>query len=141
MRDIVSFYKKNLERLKLLALDCPQCIQDQTMCHHYDYLRDYIKELEELPPFDQEKFEIFWKEYPRKMAKKSVAVIWQRMKVDDALFEIIMKALENQKKSRQWTDKKGQFIPHPTTWLHQERWNDEVELPGDLAIKEKYKGI
>ena len=68
------------------------------------------------------------------MAKKSAATIWQRMKVDNSLFEIIMEALENQKKSRQWTDKKGQFIPHPTTWLNQERWNDEIKPPNNKDV-------
>lgn len=140
MRDIVTFYKKNLERLKTLTLDCPQCIQDRTMCHHYDYVKDYIKELEDLPPFDQEKFEIFWKAYPRKIAKKSTAQVWQRIKVDDSLFEVIMKALENHKKSLQWTRNKGQFIPHASTWLNQERWNDEVELPGNIGSS-KYDDV
>lgn len=131
MRDIGTFYKRNLERLKSLSFDCPQCIQDRVMCRHYDYLRDYIKELEGLPPFDHEKFDVFWRAYPAKKEKKYALKIWEKMKVDDALFETIMKSLENHKKSRQWTDKNGQFIPNPTTWLNGERWNDEVELPGN----------
>ncbi len=59
MKGTLPFYKKNLIRLKELALDCPQCIQDRVMCHHYDYLRRYIEELEALPPFDEEKFDHF----------------------------------------------------------------------------------
>lgn len=131
MRDLSTFYKKNLQRLKELGLDCPQCIQDRVMCHHYDYLRDYIKELEEITPFDTAKFEVFWKAYPRKVAKKYAGKIWQNMKVNDIFFDTIMKALEIQKKSKQWTDEKGQFIPHPSKWLNQERWNDELELAGN----------
>lgn len=140
MSNILTFYKKNLERLKALALDCPECIRNKEMCHHYDYLKDYIKELEEMPPFDSEKFEHFWKEYPRKMAKKVAEKIWLRMKVDDELFATIMTALDNQKKSNQWTQNKGQYIPHPTTWLNQERWNDEVELPSNIG-NSKYDNI
>ena len=98
MQDTTIFYKKNIERLKELAFDCPECIKNKEMCHHYDYLRNYIKELEELPPFDHEKFDVFWKEYPRKIAKKSVAKIWEKMKVSNILFETIMTALEHQKK-------------------------------------------
>jgi ribosomal protein S27AE len=140
MKDIISFYKKNLERLKSLGEDCPQCIQDRTMCHHYDYLRDYIKELEDLPPFDQEKFEIFWKAYPKKKERKYALKVWEKLKVDDALFDTIMKALEAHKKSFDWTKNKGQFIPNPTTWLNGERWNDEVELPGNVG-NSKYDNI
>ncbi len=141
MRDIVTFYRKNLEKLKGLALDCPECIKNAVPCHHYDYLKRYIEELEALPPFDQEKFELFWKEYPVKKAKKVAEKIWQRMGVDDALFEKIMSALAKHKVCIQWTKNRGQYIPHPPTWLNQERWNDEVELPGDSAMNEKYKGL
>ena len=38
-----------------------------------------------------------------------------------------MAALEAQKKSEDWLKDKGQFIPYPTTWLNQGRWEDEVE--------------
>ena len=32
-----------------------------------------------------------------------------------------------QARSAQWNRDGGQFIPHPRTWLHQGRWQDEVE--------------
>lgn len=129
---VIPFYSKNIKRLKELGKDCPECIKDKKMCRHYDYLKDYIKELEAMPPLYEQKFEAFWKEYPRKIGKKYAERMWKRLKVDDALFEIIMKALENHKKSLQWTKDKGQFIPNPSTWINQERWNDEVELPGNI---------
>ena len=140
MSNTATFHKKNLKRLKQLAWDCSECIKDSEMCHHFDYLKDYIKELEELPSFDEEKFEYFWKEYPHKIAKKVAEKIWLHIKVDDKLFATIMTALEKQKKSKQWTQNKGQYIPHPTTWLNQERWNDEVELPGNIG-NSKYDDI
>ena len=37
----------------------------------------------------------------------------------------MLEALEKQKLSDQWQEK--QFIPHPTTWLSQGRWEDEIE--------------
>ena len=37
-----------------------------------------------------------------------------------------MTALEAQKKSLQWSKEGGQYIPNPTTWLNQERWEDEL---------------
>jgi len=36
-------------------------------------------------------------------------------------------AIERQKSSRQWTKDDGQYIPNPSTWLNQERWEDEPE--------------
>ena len=140
MSNEVTFYSKNLERLKALALDCPECIKNKEMCHHYDYLKNYIAELEALPPLYEHKFAAFYKEYPRKVGRKYAESMWRRLKIDDALFETIMKALENHKKSKQWTQNKGQYIPNPSTWLNQERWNDEVELPGNVGSS-KYDSI
>jgi len=136
---MLNFYKKNLERLKSLSLDCPQCIQNREMCHHYDYLRDYIKELEDLPPFDCEKFETFWKEYPVKKAKSVAIKSWNKLKIDNDLFLIIMTAVKNHKKSIQWVKDNGQFIPMPSTWLNQRRWEDELEITNQKSTK--YKNI
>ena len=61
----------------------------------------------------------------------------ERLKVDDELFEIITKALELHKKSEQWTKDKGRFIPNPSTWLNQERWNDELKIEGQGSTKYK----
>ncbi len=122
-----DFYKSNIERLKSLGQDCAECIRNREMCHHYDYLRDYIKELETLPPVDDEKFKMFWEAYPKKEARKVALKSWQRLKATDELFGKIMIALEKHKLTRQWRDK--QYIPLATTWLNQERWEDEIEPP------------
>ncbi|MEX2053051.1 MAG: hypothetical protein WD898_02380 [Candidatus Paceibacterota bacterium] len=140
MKDTLIFYKINLARLKELALDCPGCIQDRVLCHHYDYLRRYIEELEGLPPFDEEKFDHFWKEYPCKKSKKYTRQVWEKLGIGDELFEIIMRAVQEQKKSDQWTKDKGRFIPHPASWLNGERWDDEVELLGNKE-NDKYNNI
>jgi hypothetical protein len=136
MRDLI-FFKKNLERLKSFSLDCPICIQDRVMCRHYDDLRNYIKELEALPPVDEEKFAKFWKEYPRKVSRKMSLKAWLKIKMTDELFHRIMGALHNHKVSVQWEQNGGKFIPHPTTWLNQERWDDEIGGKKVLSPKEK----
>ena len=38
----------------------------------------------------------------------------------------MIQAVEKQKQSTQWQRDGGQYIPHPATWLNQERWEDEV---------------
>jgi len=43
------------------------------------------------------------------------------------------------KKSNEWTENKGQFIPYPSTWLNQHRWEDEgltVEKTDIVEYKE-----
>lgn len=77
-------------------------------------------------------FEEFWKEYPNKTAKKKALESWVRIfkevpniELADALAAQVMSGLAKAKKSSQWTKNNGDFVPHPTTWLNQERWNDE----------------
>ena len=76
-------------------------------------------------------FEKFWIEYPRKESKKkakeSFTKIFLSIKEEEynLLFDEMIKKLSIMKKSKQWQDK--QFIPHPTTWLNQRRWEDDIE--------------
>lgn len=84
-----------------------------------------------------ENFEKFWKAYPRKIAKKKAESIFRR--IDPLLFDTIMAGLDKWIKTDQWKKNNGQFIPHPTTWLNQERWNDEIEIK--TSIGSKYDNI
>lgn len=70
-------------------------------------------------------FEKFWNEYPRKVAKKKALASYEKIENLEVTHEKIMAALNAYKQSEQWQEKHGQFIPHPATWLNQERWNDE----------------
>lgn len=79
-------------------------------------------------------FEAFWKEYPNKTSKKKAMEIWLRIFGNvniktyvqiDSLAASIIQGLSKSKQSSQWTKDGGKFIPHPTTWLNQERWADE----------------
>jgi hypothetical protein len=67
-------------------------------------------------------FEEFWSCYPVKKSKKPAKDKF--MKLPANLKDEILSAVEKQKKSDSWI--RG-YIPHPTTWLNQERWKDEVE--------------
>lgn len=69
----------------------------------------------------------FYKFYPKKISVKKAREKFFKIKPDHALFEKMMAALARQKASVQWQKDNGQFIPHPATWLNQERWNDEDE--------------
>jgi hypothetical protein len=73
-----------------------------------------------------DRFDEFWSSYPRKLNKTNARKAWNKLKLDDTLFDTIMKALAEQKKSLSWTKDGGQFIPHPTTWINGKRWEDEI---------------
>jgi len=74
----------------------------------------------------KDNFEKFWSAYPRKIGKDAAKREWLRKK-DKPDIDTILEAIEQQKKSKQWTKDDGQYIPHPKTWISQGRWADEVE--------------
>lgn len=45
--------------------------------------------------------------------------------------DAIVSAIESGKKSKQWSD--PNLIPHPTTWLNRDGWEDEYEQPNGSA--------
>lgn len=71
----------------------------------------------------RQRFDAFWAEYPQKKAKGAAWKTWRRLKPDAALLARMLEAVREQGRSRQWREG---FIPHPATWLNQERWSDEV---------------
>lgn len=71
------------------------------------------------------RFEKFWAAYPKKVGKFDAKRSFERRKVDDELLEVILKAVARQAGSDAWRKDNGQFIPNPSTWLNQGRWEDE----------------
>ena len=75
------------------------------------------------------KFDKFYKNYPKKVQKQNVKKWFKKNNPNDELFNIIMNKLEEFKQSNNWKKDNGQYIPYPTTWLNQKRWEDETEKP------------
>lgn len=75
----------------------------------------------------EELFLEFWKAYPNKKNKKKARLAFKRLKITRAKLNSLLQALEIQKNTEQWKKSNGQFIPHATTWLNGERWED-VEI-------------
>lgn len=78
----------------------------------------------------KEKFEEFYKNYPKKLKKAEVEKWFKKNNPDDELFKTIMTQLEKFKKSKEW--KEQQYIPYPSTWLNQKRWEDEIKTQEDI---------
>jgi len=70
-------------------------------------------------------FDVFWKNYPKKIGKGAAQKSWFKLKSPTETLQLIIDALEWQKKSDQWERDNGQYIPHPSTYLNQRRWEDE----------------
>lgn len=67
-------------------------------------------------------FDQFWSAYPRKIGKAAALKAWNKHKPD---IDLVLKALEWQKKSPQWFKNNGIYIPHGSTWINGSRWLDE----------------
>lgn len=74
-----------------------------------------------------ERFDSFWKLYPNKVAKPKALASFSKQCKDEQSFLMIMHGLSQHILSEQFVKDDGKFIPHPTTWLNQERYNDEVK--------------
>ena len=68
-------------------------------------------------------FDSFWNAYPKKVGKEAARKAFAKVKVDTS---VLIRAIEQQKNSAQWTKDGGQYIPNPATWLNQGRWEDEL---------------
>lgn len=86
-------------------------------------------------------FDEFWAAYPRKVGKKPAKAAWDKLKPDVQLVEQMIGAVETAKKTNQWCREDGRFIPNPTTWLNQGRWEDELQNDGQEMIPRAYAGL
>ncbi len=85
-------------------------------------------------------FAEFWELYPRKVGKGAARKAWERARKrcngSRDLLTLCQEALPKHLRSEQWTRDGGQFVPHPATWLNQDRWEDATE-EDDLARDEE----
>lgn len=73
-----------------------------------------------------ERFDELWKAYPKHVNKAKAKEKFEKMKVDDELFQKMLDSIERFKQTDNWKKDNGQFVPHLTTWLNQQRWEDEI---------------
>lgn len=83
---------------------------------------------EDVPPLRVAKpngFARFWEAYPNKVGKAAAEAAYakalRRVSGPDPP-AVLLAGVERAKASRAWADG---YIPHPTTWLRQGRWEDE----------------
>lgn len=112
--------------LEIFILECVSKYQNAEM-EGFD-----VKERKANEGFDE-----FWKIYPRKIGVGAAKKAWARVRYQEGFINVVKAAVERAKKSQGWQDMK--FIPHPATWLNQERWKDEglVSITGRVLDPNK----
>jgi uncharacterized protein YdaU (DUF1376 family) len=69
-------------------------------------------------------FNTFWSIYPKKIAKEYAYKCFIKIDNLEVIFDDIINALKKQKRMQSWSDKR--YIPNPSTWINQKRWEDEI---------------
>jgi len=64
-------------------------------------------------------FSRFWEAYPRHEAKEAAREAFTKLGVDEGLLETMITAIGKWKKTNQWKDEGGRYIPNPANWLRQ----------------------
>jgi len=92
------------------------------------------------------RFDRFWDVYPRKESKPAARKAFEKVKPDGELLARMIDALDRWKRSPQWQENGGQFIPYPASWLNQRKWEDDIPvysrsektLPAQQYIQREY---
>lgn len=69
-------------------------------------------------------FDEFWSRYPRKVGKKAARRAWDRLDHDSRLAAI--DAIDAHTQVWWKEGRSSATIPHASTWLNGERWEDEI---------------
>jgi uncharacterized protein YdaU (DUF1376 family) len=77
-----------------------------------------------LPPEGEMAFGVFWNAYPRKVGRPKALVAYAAALGRGAKAEEILAGLQLHIPCEQWQDLTK--VPHPTTWLNRDGWNDQV---------------
>ena len=77
-----------------------------------------------------EGFAHWYDAYPRKHGKLAAVKAWKKIKPSKALIAHMATAIRNQVAQDHFQNGRGEdFIPNPSTWLNQGRWDDEITGP------------
>lgn len=88
----------------------------------------------------------FWSIYPktRRVAKRDCLKKWKLHKFE-AIADRIIADVRRQSASEQWTKDEGRFVPMPSTYLNQRRWEDAESVDAgkvsDFADKRQSEAI
>ena len=88
---------------------------------------------------NREQFELIWSEYPNKSGKKPGGDKYKVLMPDEDLFNLIYADITERSKSYKWREEDCKYVPLMTTYLNQERWNDEM-FAVDAPVQERNGG-
>ena len=129
------------KRSKYPAPDAADCVCNQMISNDIKCARNPIQSESESESESEraKRFEMFWSAYPRKVAKKDAERAWKKLNPNDDLLRVMLSAIRKASQSIQWRKDGGTYIPHPSTWLNNRRWEDET--PGGTDAMANLKNL
>lgn len=85
----------------------------------------------------RERFDRFWAAYPKKVGKDAAWRSWQKLRPTEETLQAMLSALAWQSTQPAWLKEHGQYVPNPSTYLNQGRWQDEPSRAGSALVSEK----
>jgi hypothetical protein len=76
-------------------------------------------------------FDEFWSAYPRKVGKDAARKAFAKRKADASLLASMVSAIASQGLRARCERGEEQYVPHPSTWLNEGRWQDEGAAVND----------
>ncbi len=106
----------------------PECTADATQMLSTCVADAHLVVVEDEVDISAARFDDFWAVYPRKVAKPKALKAWKALRPDDALADRMIRVVQ----TTAWSPD-PKFIPHPSTWLNERRWEDVSESPVSLV--------
>ena len=122
-------YRDN-KKIKTEERPCTSHVQKDTFGTHTDTDTDTDKTTNNNG--QTKAFDLFWEAFPRKVKKKRAREVWMAKKLDCVINELLSDVANRLANHAPW---KNGYIPHPTTYLNGELWNDEIEKEDLVQVK------
>ena len=84
-------------------------------------------------------FNKFWDKYPKKVSKKRSLDIYTRIVTGEEIEQSLLKGLDSYKEKWRIEGTDIKYIPNPSTWLNQARWEDEVIMSNSVYKKNAHE--
>ena len=116
---------RGVQNMGMRAQDMNLSAQDlNDGCSRFEQNQEYINQKEPRAHTSRgQAFEFFWKLYPRHEDKTSARKAWMDMRVSA---ETLISALETAKRSKEWLEEGGRYIPRAAKWLDG-KWEDYID--------------
>lgn len=88
---------------------------------------------ESKPQAEGRSFTAFWEDYPAKINREEAWETWKAINPDAQTVGRIKAGLEAWKRSPQWTEDGGRYIPSAAKWLKDRRWKF-APIPGKQKV-------